>query len=278
MALKPIFAIAGLLTLSFVLTACSDEPAAAGRPSADSTTVPSTFIPQLPKATPAVSISSSSAAASNELSIELNGMTYLFPGHNAATERYNFAAVTSSGIVWSPAPEMEGGGAGPEGIPLEPFSIYLSDPGDNQLNAAKARKLWTLPLPEATDEYTKLSSLQGVGEYVVYHTYTNFRGGAQSLRNQAWVLKTSDPSKNIEMLSYHAAGGYIYYWGIEEQDKLYVSVSQIPGNADGGYNYEANVYSLEQERKTQIKQFTMNNGMINFQYNDSSYSVKLQQG
>ncbi|WP_342438404.1 hypothetical protein NSS79_04245 [Paenibacillus sp. FSL L8-0436] len=97
------------------------------------------------------------------------------------------------------------------------------------------------------------------------------------MRNQAWALKTGDPAVNIEILSFRAAGGYFYSWGIEEQDKLYVSVSQRP-DGDGSYEYEVYVYSFEQERKTQMKQFMLDNDMIKFQYNGRSYSVKLQQG
>lgn len=218
-----------------------------------------------------------SAEAAKAVTVQLQGRTYFFPGRNTATKHYNFAAATSNGIVWSPAPPMEEG-SGSEWIPLDPFIIYLSNPADFQLNAAKARRLGTLEIPEAADEYTRLSSLQGAGEYVVYHTSTRFRGGAQALRNQAWALKTGDPAENREILTYHAAGGYIYYWGIEEQDKLYVSVSQIPGNADGSYNYEVYVYSLEQERKTPIKHFNLGSNFIQFNYNDKSYSVTLQQG
>lgn len=283
MLFKPILVITGFLALSCLLSACSGRPAAAGSLSADSSSVPSPFVSRVAQADPAATAipeipgPSSSAAVSNALSIQLKGTTYLFPGHNVATKRYNFAAVTSNGIVWSPAPPMEGEGTDPAGIPLDPFTIYLSAPADIKLNAAKARKLWTLALPEASNEYTKLSSLQGVGEYVVYHTYTMFRGGAQALKNQAWALKTSDPADNIEILSFHAAGGYFYRWGIEEQNKLYVSVSQRP-DGDDSYEYEVYVYSFEQERKTQMNQFTIDNDMINFQYKGRLHSVKLQQG
>ncbi|WP_379146134.1 hypothetical protein [Paenibacillus sp. sgz500992] len=145
---------------------------------------------------PAVPGPSNSAAESNALSIQLKGTTYFFPGHNVATKRYNFAAATSTGIVWSPAPPMEGEGTDPAGIPLEPFTIYLSGPADN-----------------------------------------------------------------IEILSFRAAGGYFYSWGIEEQDKLYVSVSQRP-DGDGSYEYEVYVYSFEQERKTQMKQFMLDTHFI----------------
>lgn len=283
MLFKPIPVITGFLAMSCLLSACSSRPAAAGNLSADSSSISSPYVSRVAQATPGASVipavpgPSNSAAESNALSIQLKGTTYFFPGHNVATKRYNFAAATSTGIVWSPAPPMEGEGTDPAGIPLEPFTIYLSDPADIELNAAKARKLWTLALPEASDEYTKLNSLQGVGEYVVYHTYTMFRGGAQALRNQAWALKTGDPAVNIEILSFRAAGGYFYSWGIEEQDKLYVSVSQRP-DGDGSYEYEVYVYSFEQERKTQMKQFMLDNDMIKFQYNGRSYSVKLQQG
>lgn len=71
--------------------------------------------------------------------------------------------------------------------------------------------------------------------------------------------------------------GYLYFWGIEEQEKLYVSVSQIPGNADGSYTYEVYVYSLAEGRKEKLHTFSLEGNQLKFSYHQS-YEVKLQQG
>lgn len=114
MLFKPIPVITGFLTMSCLMSACSSRPAAAGNLSADSSSIPSPIVSRVAQANPAATVipavpgPSNSAAVSDALSIKLNGTTYFFPGHNVATKRYNFAAATSSGIVWSPAPPMEG--------------------------------------------------------------------------------------------------------------------------------------------------------------------------
>ncbi|MNC59934.1 hypothetical protein D3C75_1097780 [compost metagenome] len=72
--------------------------------------------------------------------------------------------------------------------------------------------------------------------------------------------------------------GYLYFWGIEEQEKLYVSVSQIPGNADGSYTYEVYVYSMVEGRKEKLHKFSLEGSLLKFSYHHRSYEVKLQQG
>lgn len=245
-------------------------PAASAVPSApENSAVPSPAAPATSASLPAVR---------HSVSIDLQGKSYDFPAGIPGTERYNFATVTARGIVWSPAPKLEGEGSNPVWIPLEPFSLYLSGPANPQLDTSTARKLFTQTLPEKFNEYTKLSSLQGAGDYIIYHTYTMFRGGAQALKSQAWAMKVGDSAQPAEILSYHAAGGYLYFWGIEEQEKLYVSVSQIPGNADGSYTYEVYVYSLAEGRKEKLHTFSLEGNQLKFSYHHQSYEVKLQQG
>ncbi|CQR52754.1 hypothetical protein [Paenibacillus riograndensis] len=244
--------------------AASAEPAAQGN-----SAVPSSAAPASSASLPEVR---------HSVSIDLQGKSYVFPAGIPGTERYNFATVTAKGIVWSPAPKLEREGSNPVWIPLEPFSLYLSDPANPQLGISAARKLFTQPLPEKSNEYTKLGSLRGVGDYVIYHTYTMFRGGAQALKSQAWAMKIGDSAQPAEILSFHAAGGYLYFWGIEEQEKLYVSVSQIPGNADGSYTYEVYVYSMADKRKEKLHKFSLKGSQLKFSFHNQSYEVKLQQG
>lgn len=208
--------------------------------------------------------------------IKLGENSYKIPIINEKLKKYSLAVKTSSGIVWSPAPAGEDSADSSIYYPATPFSLYLSDPAQHTLSTDHARKLMTLN-PSGKDMAMILDDLYGVGDYVVYHTELIGKGMAQSAHSQAWVMKVSNPQSNKEIESFHSAGGYTYYFGIVAQDELYVSLSYIPGNADGSYEKKLMVYNLNTGKKEFPKQYTLEDGVINFKYNEKDYSVPIKQ-
>ena len=116
----------------------------------------------------------------------------------------------------------------------------------------------------------------GFGDYILYHTSSVFTDGAQPLRQQTWVMKVNDPASNKGILEFHSTG---YSYTVDEKEKLYVSVSIIPGNADGSDSYEVYVYNVLTEKKERLKDYSLNQpslDSIQFTYNEKKYSYKLQ--
>jgi hypothetical protein len=182
--------------------------------------------------------------------------------NNINTEKYNFAIKTSEGIVWSPSPE--------------PFSFYLSSPNEKTLRIDKAKKLFTLPLHDGKANLV-VDEVFGLGDYIIYHTSSVFSDGAQPLRQQAWVMRIDNPTSNKEILEFHSTGGKSYSYAVDEKERLYVSVSVIPGNADGSDSYEVYVYNISTDKKEKIQIYSLKPSIdsIRFTYNEKKYSYKL---
>lgn len=162
--------------------------------------------------------------------------------------------------------------------PTEPFSFYLSSPDEKTLLIEKAKKLFTLPLHDGKANLV-VDEVFGLGDYIIYHTSSVFSDGAQPLRQQAWVMKIDDPASNKQILEFHSTGGKSYSYAVDENEGLYVSVSVIPGNADGSDSYEVYVYNTSTEKKDKVETYSLNKSSddsIEFIYNKKKYSLKLQ--
>lgn len=208
--------------------------------------------------------------------VQLGESTYTIPVISEKFKKYSFAAKTASGIVWSPAPPQAESADASVYYPSRPYTIYLSDPNQHILKSDQAKKLITLNSPDK-EMYMVLGGLYGIDDVVVYHTFMFGKGMAQAARSQAWVMKVSNPQTNKEMESFHAAGGYLYYFGIDQQDGSYVSLSYIPGKADGSYEKKLMVYNLRTGKKEFPDQFTEGDGVIQFPYHGKTCFVAMKQ-
>ncbi|MEK3968004.1 hypothetical protein BSK62_13605 [Paenibacillus odorifer] len=213
--------------------------------------------------------------------IQINSDLYTLPLRDQNTEQYNYAVNTSAGIVWLPAPKMNiapGTEANPFYFPTEPFTFYLSSPNEKTLAVEKSKKLLTLPLNDG-DAVLVVSGVFGLDDYILYHTFSIFTDGAQPIREQAWVMKVDDPTSNKEIAQFHSSGGKFYSYAVDEKEKFYLSVSILPGNADGSYSYEVYIYNLLNGNKEKINDYSLNPSSldsIQFTYNNKKYSYKLQ--
>ncbi|WP_339312559.1 hypothetical protein [Paenibacillus sp. FSL M7-0896] len=221
-----------------------------------------------------------SNSTENNKIIQIDGVSYTIPLNNKKTEKYNFAIKTSEGIVWSPSPKMDiapGTETNPYYFPTAPFSFYLSSPDKKALRIDKAKKLFTLPLHDGKANLV-VDEVFGLGDYIIYHTSSVFSDGAQPLRQQAWVMRIDNPTSNKEILEFHSTGGKSYSYAVDEKERLYVSVSVIPGNADGSDSYEVYVYNISTDKKEKVQNYSLNKPSIDsiqFNYNEKKYSYKL---
>ncbi len=216
------------------------------------------------------------AARRQTAEIIIDGSHYTIPVVSEELKRYSFAASTSKGIVWSPAPERSEFRDPTVYYPDEPYTFYLSDPKIHSLNIHQSRKLFALPAAE-DGKYTILDGIYGVGDYVIYHTYVIGKGMAQAFESQAWAMKVTEPQSRKKIETFHSAGGYFHSFGIVQQDGLYVSLSQIPGNPDGSYNYEALVYKTTTDQTVRLQNFTRTTKGLQFKFDGKNYTVPLTQ-
>lgn len=253
MTIMKLHVMTGLLACTMLITACSNNDP----------------------------IRSINTTTQSNKTIQIDGAIYTLPLNNEHTEKYNFAVKTSTGIVWLPSPKMNiapGTETNPFYYPIEPFTFYLSSPEEQLLVVEKSKKLFTLPLNDG-EAVLVVRDVFGLGDYILYHTYSIFTDGAQPMREQAWVMKVDDPASNKEIAQFHSSGGKFYSYAVDEKEKLYISVSILPGNADGSYSYEVYVYNVLTGDKERVNDYSLTPSSldsIQFTYNEKKYSYKLQ--
>ncbi len=271
MTIKKLHVMTSLLACTLLISACSNN----STPSKNNTdnSGNSNSSQQTEK-------SNSHSTEGNKI-IQIDGVSYTISLNNEHTEKYNFAVKTSQGIVWLPSPKMKispGTETSPFYIPTEPFTFYLSSPEEKSLVPEKSKKLFTLPLKDG-EATLVVDDVFGFGDYILYHTSSVFSDGAQPLRQQAWVMNVIDPASNIEIFEFHSTGGKSYSYAVDEKENLYISVSIIPGNADGSDSYEVYVYNVSTGEKEKIQDYSLNKtslDSIQLTYNEKKYSYKLQ--
>lgn len=220
------------------------------------------------------------AQSSKTISLDVDGENYIVKVKDETWRSFTFAAKTSKGVVWIPAPAMKqrpGTESYPEYYPTEPFIIYLSHAKDNTLEIHTSTKLLTLPLKDGQADVT-VDGLFAVNDTILYHTISDFRDAAQPLRQQLWAMNVNDPSSNKAIAEFHTSGGRFYDYTIDKPEGLYVGVYTTPGNPDGSYTYEAFVYNTKTGQKEMLKNFEFHReepATIQFTYEGKKRSYEL---
>lgn len=221
---------------------------------------------------------SEESAAPQSISVQLDGISYRIPVEDEKFSRFSFAARTSRGIVWTtaPRPEPYGSSDAPLYYPASPFVLYLDEADEPDLSVQTSKKLLVLPLKDK-DDYLILDALIGMGDYVIYHTYSFGRGAAQATVSNVWAFRVTDPAHVYKVSAFHDGGGLFYNYGANAEEGVYVGVSDLP-NAEGDYDHEAYAYLPATNRKVRLERYTLENGIIRFELEGKAYSIKLQQG
>ncbi|MFC3745405.1 hypothetical protein [Paenibacillus sp. GCM10012306] len=118
---------------------------------------------------------------------EFNGKYYFMTLPLDRDKNASYAADTSEGILWSPAPPMKKNQTTKLLYPTEPYTLYLSSKEQTELSPYSARKVYTFPLyAGGAQVYNFLIGIYGFGEHVFLAT------GAQNANERtAYPLKVS---------------------------------------------------------------------------------------
>ncbi|OBZ19196.1 hypothetical protein A8L34_06620 [Bacillus sp. FJAT-27264] len=118
---------------------------------------------------------------------EFNGINYFMTLPLDRDKNASYAADTSEGILWSPAPPMKKNQKTKLLYPTEPYTLYLSSKEQTELSPYSARRVYTFPLyAGGAQVYNFLIGIYGFGEHVFLAT------GAQNANElTAFPLKVS---------------------------------------------------------------------------------------
>lgn len=167
---------------------------------------------------------------------------------------FTHAALTSEGIVWSPAPErIESGNM--DDHATKPYRLYLNDRNEHELSTVSSNLIYTFPLTvrieqAQQDAYMELYKIIGVGPHVVLVTSAKIPGAAQPSEEKLWALDvkgaiSGEQVEPKEIVSFHSVGGSQFVFGIETQRQELVYIYSTLEGSDGEYKEEAKVYRLE---------------------------------
>lgn len=262
--------VIGIMICSAILSACGNITSAPASTEKTKTEVTQTKNETSPA-------TDNSKGSQKTISLDVDGDIYKVAVKDENAEKYTFAVKTPKGMVWIPAPTLEqrpDTESYPEYYPTESFSIYLSNAKDNTLDINTSTKLLTLPLKDGEADVV-VDDLFAVNDTILYHTGSDFRGGAQPLRQQLWAMNVNDPSSNKVIEEFHASGGRFYHYTVDNSEGLYVGVYTTPGNPDGSYTNEAFVYNTKTGQKEILRDFEFDSGEIQFTYEGKKHLYEL---
>ncbi|MFF2909604.1 hypothetical protein [Paenibacillus sp. NPDC057934] len=103
----------------------------------------------------------------NSADFEFNGKNYFMTLPLDRDRNGSYAADTSEGILWSPAPPMKKHTKTKLLYPTEPYTLYLSSKEQTELSPYVARRVYTFPLyAGGAQAYNFLVGIYGFGENV----------------------------------------------------------------------------------------------------------------
>jgi hypothetical protein len=266
--------VTGIMIYSTILAACGNETVTPASMENTETAAAQTQNETNP------AIENNEAQSSKTINLDVDGENYIVAVKDESAKKFTFAAKTSKGMVWIPAPAMEqrpGTESYPEYYPIEPFTIYLNHAKDHTLDINTPTKLLTLPLKDGEAEVV-VDNLFAVNDTILYHIISDFRDAAQPLRQQLWAMNVNDPSSNKAIAEFHTSGGRFYDYTIDKTEGLYVGVYTTPGNPDGSYTYEAFVYNTKTGQQEMLKNFEFHSEepvTIQFTYEGKKRSYEL---
>jgi len=184
---------------------------------------------------------------------ELGGTAYYAPLLHSSDQAFTQAALTSEGVVWSPAPaRIENGNM--DDHPTQPYSLYVSSMDQPELTLSSSQLIYTLPLTSriakaGKDAYMDLNKIIGLDSYVLFVTSAHLPGTAQASEEKLWVLDLREVTGGTaaepkEIVSFHSAGGRMFTFGLDSQRRELVYIYSTP-NGDGEYDKEAVRYLLD---------------------------------
>lgn len=186
---------------------------------------------------------------------------------------YTHAALTSEGIVWSPAPErIESGNM--DDHATEQYRLYLNDTNEHELSTASSNLIYTFPLTVRIEQaqqeaHMELYKIIGVGPHVVLVTSAKIPGAAQPSEEKLWALDVNEAVSGEqiepkEIVSFHSVGGSQFVFGMETQRQELVYIYSTLEGSDGEYKEEAKVYRLETGETSLLTTYSISKDQITY--------------
>ncbi|MRN55777.1 hypothetical protein [Paenibacillus monticola] len=182
---------------------------------------------------------------------EFSGKKYYMPLPLDRNKERAYAAETSAGIIWSPAPPVVNYTKPKYTHPTEPYTLYLSPKDQPELSAATALRVYTYPLyAGGAQSYYDLGTIYGVGDYALIITGTFTLGTNKRTEAELSLIDTRKVSASKvvvprNLLTFDSSLSlYRSYLAIDKQNEELLLVNYTD-NKKGGFDQHAKLYDLE---------------------------------